>query len=99
MEDFCVKLADFGCSKMSSNSVSLRKDVGTASFLAPEVFGESGHGRKADIWSLGCVLVEMATAEDPWGKGKIQNVMQAVNVIGLSGRTPPIPASLPQAGQ
>jgi len=95
---FCMKLADFGCSKRDLSTMSLTT-VGSLPWVAPEVLQqEGGHGRKADIWSLGCVVVEMATAEDPWGKGAFDNFMQAVNVVMRSDRTPPVPEGLPAAG-
>lgn len=38
-------------------------------YMAPEVFMKSdgsGHGRTADIWSVGCCIIEMASGRRPW---------------------------------
>jgi len=96
---FCCKLADFGCSKRSTQTQSFTS-CGSAQWCAPEVFkDELGFGRKADIWSFGCVVLEMATAADPWGKGVFDNMMQVVHVICMSQRTPPIPEAVPPVGK
>lgn len=37
--------------------------------MAPEVFMKSessGHGRAADMWSVGCCIIEMASGRRPW---------------------------------
>jgi serine/threonine protein kinase len=36
--------------------------------MAPEVVKQTGHTRKADIWSVGCLVVEMFTGEHPWAQ-------------------------------
>lgn len=96
--NFCVKLADFGCSKCDDMSNSFSK-VGSIHWVAPEVLNDAGHGRKADIWSLGCVIIEIATAADPWGAGAFDNMMQAMYVIAASERTPPIPDVLSESAR
>ena len=56
-EDGVVKLADFGSSKRIDGVETLGHDNhslrGTPYFMAPEVILQTGHGRKADIWSMG----------------------------------------------
>lgn len=64
-----VKLADFGTSKRLQTicSVSgLKTIVGTPYWMAPEVINGESYGRKADVWSMGCTVVEMLTKKPPW---------------------------------
>lgn len=86
-----VKLADFGCSKRLDGSMA-QTMRGSVPWMAPEVIMASGYGRRADMWSLGCLVIEMATAAPPWGK--LDNLMLALRKIGMSTETPPIPDSL-----
>jgi len=63
-----IKLADFNSSKQLGNiaavgSNPLRSLLGTPQFMAPEVIKQTGHGKKADIWSVGCTVVQMLTGE------------------------------------
>jgi len=88
--NMCVKLADFGCSKRNTLTTSFTT-MGSIPWMAPEVIQqENGYGRKADIWSLGCTVLEMATAEKPWGDRAFDNVMFAMRHIGMSDATPPV---------
>ncbi|XP_026865823.2 mitogen-activated protein kinase kinase kinase 19 isoform X2 [Electrophorus electricus] len=91
-----VKLIDFGCARRlncmshSGGGCSDLKSVhGTPYWMAPEVINETGHGRKSDIWSLGCTVFEMATGKPPLAHmGK----MAALFYIGArKGLMPPLP--------
>mmetsp|Transcript_10341 Transcript_10341/g.18417 ORF Transcript_10341/g.18417 Transcript_10341/m.18417 type:complete len:473 (+) Transcript_10341:133-1551(+) len=96
--DFNVKLSDFGCSKRSDVSKSFTT-TGSIPWMAPEVIQlEDGYGRKADIWSLGCSMIEMATTEAPWGKTAFENVVYALRHIAMSDELPPIPDTLDAEG-
>lgn len=88
-----AKLADFGLSKRlkrCSTVNGLDATLGSPYWMAPEVVRASssngeGYGRKADIWSIGCTIIEMLTCKPPWST---MEPMSAVYNIG-SGRTPP----------
>ena len=67
------KLADFGGAKKiysAANKEQYTSLRGTPYWMAPEVIKQTGHGRKADIWSVGCTVIEMATGKPPWSQYK-----------------------------
>ncbi|KAF2493583.1 hypothetical protein BU16DRAFT_513599 [Lophium mytilinum] len=56
-----VILSDFGISR-ASDDLLVEQDFGrmTPRYCAPEVANHTSRGPEADIWSLGCVFLEMA---------------------------------------
>ncbi|XP_055899972.1 probable serine/threonine-protein kinase DDB_G0282963 isoform X1 [Biomphalaria glabrata] len=92
MPNGVIKLIDFGCAKrmcinLSISQVEILKSMkGTPFWMAPEVVNETGHGKKSDIWSIGCTVFEMATRNPPWSD---MNPMAAIFAIGSATR--PVP--------
>ncbi|KAJ5648467.1 hypothetical protein N7490_004839 [Penicillium lividum] len=91
--DGTCKISDFGISKKtddiygndSSNSMQ-----GSVFWMAPEVIQSKGQGysAKVDIWSLGCVVLEMFAGRRPWSK---EEAIGAIFKLGSLGQAPPIP--------
>ena len=90
-----IKISDFGISKRvevsnlgnptkHNNRTSLQ---GSVFWMAPEVVKQISYTRKADIWSLGCLIVEMFTGEHPFPNC---NQLQAIFQIGQKAK-PAIP--------
>ena len=70
--DGVVKLADFGLARqrMGANSV-MDSVVGTVLYQCPEIIQHEQYGEKADVWSLGCILYQMAMLKPPFEGGKV----------------------------
>ncbi|XP_063954186.1 mitogen-activated protein kinase kinase kinase 4-like [Lytechinus pictus] len=104
LSDGHVKLGDFGAAiKLKTHNTmhgEVNTTMGTAAYMAPEVInqtgkGKRGYGRQADIWSLGCVVIEMVTGKRPWhdydheftimykvGEGAVPHIPEAMNPEG-----------------
>jgi mitogen-activated protein kinase kinase kinase ANP1 len=63
-----LKLSDFGSSRQfEDEETSISKSLkGSPYWIAPEIVLRQGHNYSADIWSFGCVLIEMVTGKPPW---------------------------------
>ncbi|KAK4572975.1 hypothetical protein RGQ29_031096 [Quercus rubra] len=91
-----VKLADFGLAKATKLN-DVKSCQGTAFWMAPEVVNRKnqGYGLPADIWSLGCTVLEMLTRQIPYAE---LECFAALFKIG-KGEAPPVPKSLSKDAQ
>ncbi|KAK4237572.1 hypothetical protein C8A03DRAFT_15905 [Achaetomium macrosporum] len=90
--DGTCKISDFGISKKTDNIYGNDKTnsmQGSVFWMAPEVIRSQGEGysAKVDIWSLGCVVLEMFAGRRPWSK---EEAVGAIYKIA-NGEMPPIP--------
>ncbi|GAB9472289.1 hypothetical protein Gpo141_00009470 [Globisporangium polare] len=84
-----VKVSDFGVSRMLQNSLDAAQTViGTPYYMSPELMDDQPYDAKSDVWSLGCVVYELATFAPPF-KGKA--IGAVVHQI-LNAEPTPLPA-------
>ncbi|CAG8808390.1 19978_t:CDS:1, partial [Racocetra persica] len=60
-----VKLADFGVATKTANLGDLSV-VGSPYWMAPEIIELSGATTSSDIWSVGCVVIELLEGKPPY---------------------------------
>ncbi|CAL5096068.1 unnamed protein product [Urochloa decumbens] len=82
-------LADFGCARRAGSKGPIG---GTPAFMAPEVARGEEQGPAADVWALGCTVIEMATGRAPWAGTGIDDVVALVRLVGYTDAVPEPPA-------
>jgi len=86
-EDGVAKISDFGISKKNEYEMAYKYNSrmsfqGSVFWMAPEVIRGKGYSAKVDIWSLGCVVLEMFTGVHPWKQyDEIQTVMYNLGMM------------------
>ncbi|KLO13533.1 Pkinase-domain-containing protein [Schizopora paradoxa] len=99
-----IKISDFGISKkveeipspllvpqaLAKGGRNRESFKGTVFWMAPEAVQQKSYTRKADIWSVGCLVVEMLTGQRPWPN---LTEFQAIFKVGMNAK-PEIPADI-----
>ncbi|CAF3443277.1 unnamed protein product [Rotaria socialis] len=86
--DGTAKLGDFGISKVLNTTCELaRTQIGTPYYLSPEICQQKPYNNKSDVWSLGCVLYEMATLKHAFDADNMHGLIMRI----VRGSFNPIP--------
>eukprot|EP01103_Thecamoeba_quadrilineata_P017998 TRINITY_DN662_c0_g2_i1.p1 TRINITY_DN662_c0_g2~~TRINITY_DN662_c0_g2_i1.p1 ORF type:complete len:935 (-),score=258.75 TRINITY_DN662_c0_g2_i1:185-2989(-) len=84
--DGTVKLIDFGVSTKVLKTMR-KTSVGTPWYTAPEVINAESYSYLADIWSVGCSVIEMLSGKPPYGE------FNAVTALfKMAESSPPLPS-------
>ena len=83
-----VKISDFeACCVVENINKMITGQVGTPFYTAPEIWEEEPYNYKCDIWSIGCLIYEMATLNLPFKGDTIKSLYENI----MSKKIEPIP--------
>ena len=85
-KDGTSKLGDMNVSKSADKNGLNYTQTGTPYYASPEVWRDEPYDFKSDIWSLGCVLYEMAALRPPFKAHDMPGLYKKV----VSGTYPPL---------
>ncbi|XP_043693150.1 mitogen-activated protein kinase kinase kinase 18-like [Telopea speciosissima] len=87
-----AKIADLGCTRSVDEQAPAMPIAGTPVFMAPEVARGDEQSFPADVWALGCTVIEMATGRPPWPD--VSDPVSALHRIAFSSDMPDFPSLL-----
>ncbi|KAM0886252.1 hypothetical protein ACQ4PT_029798 [Festuca glaucescens] len=90
-------IADFGCARRVGSSIAGERLAGTPAFMAPEAARGEEQGPAADVWALGCTIIEMATGAAPWQR--FGSPVATLHHVASSGESPELPRWLSDQGK
>ena len=92
-----VKLTDFGAAKKvgqpGGEFTESKSLIGSPYWMAPEVVQRVGHSYPSDIWSLGCLLIELLTGKPPWSEQSTRAAV-VLQLIKDATRPPTFPGNI-----
>ncbi|KAL2333542.1 hypothetical protein Fmac_014755 [Flemingia macrophylla] len=98
-DDGQVKIADFGLAKEAGAKQGKSECRGTPMFMSPEQVIGGECNSPADIWALGCAVVEMVTRKPAWQVEKGSSLWSLLLRIGVGDEVPQMPQNLSPEGK
>ncbi|KAL7708506.1 Protein kinase [Lotmaria passim] len=92
-----LKLGDFGQSKELADTLITQSVQGTPSFMSPEMIACSGYSFEADVWSVGCCVIQMLTGKPPFSN--LDNQMAVMFAIISSKIDDQIPQNVSEGAK
>eukprot|EP00347_Sterkiella_histriomuscorum_P005000 403358286 len=77
-KDDVAKLGDLNVSKIAKLGL-MQTQTGTPYYASPEVWNDKPYDARCDIWSLGCVIYELAALNPPFQAKDMHQLYQRVN--------------------
>eukprot|EP00042_Codosiga_hollandica_P040097 m.341912 g.341912 ORF g.341912 m.341912 type:complete len:597 (+) comp55773_c1_seq24:716-2506(+) len=96
-----AKLCDFGEAVFLGSQCDLestrKSPHGSIPFMAPEMLNKQPYDLKAEVWSLGCCMLEMAVGVHPWASRNYSE--SQLLYTELQGGLPTIPETLSESAR
>jgi NIMA (never in mitosis gene a)-related kinase len=73
-----LKLGDLNVSKLMKGNQLLKTQIGTPYYMAPEIWKNKPYGPKCDIFSLGCLVYELASFHPPFNGKNLEELARSV---------------------
>lgn len=90
-KNYQVKVCDFGLSRVIDSKNQMTSNIGTVSWVAPELFAKKLYTEKADVYSYGIILWELLSRQMPFGDIEAFSVPLMVS----RGERPDMPKDAP----
>lgn len=97
-DDGTAKIADFGLARRVSDDFGSQLR-GTPLYMSPEIVAGGKVEAPADVWALGCAVVEMVTGKPAWELSPESDVSALLYRIAVGGESPKIPGNLCSEGK
>ena len=74
----CIKITDFGLSKIAAPNQVMHESCGTPAYVAPEVLHKKGYKKQVDMWSAGIIFYTLVCRQLPFQSANRKETFQLI---------------------